>query len=70
MLDWYQTTCDVVPRQYDRRIPLELMWEKVRRQCPPEAEEEIRKMVFAGAGFAMVSARLGELRRTDSGAKA
>ena len=63
LLGWYQTTCDVVPRQYDRRVPPELMWEKVRRQCPPEAEEEIRNMIFAGAGFAMVGARLGELRR-------
>lgn len=70
MLDWYQETCDVVPRQYDRRIPPELMWEKVRRQCPAEAQEEIRDMIFAGAGLAMVSARLGELRRADGEAKA
>lgn len=69
MLDWYQETCDVVPRQYDRRMPPELMWEKVRRQCPAEAQEEIRDMIFAGAGLAMVSARLGELRRAGGEAK-
>lgn len=63
MLDWYQATCDVVPRQYDRRISPELLWEKLRSQCPPGAEEEIRGMIFAGAGPAMINARLGALRR-------
>lgn len=66
MLDWYQASCDVVPRQYDRRIPPELMWEKIRRQCPPEAVAEIRKMIYDGAGPAMITGRLNVLKSKAS----
>lgn len=43
LLDWYQQTCDVVPRNYDNRFTEEGLWAAVRNICPPEMEEEIRQ---------------------------
>lgn len=63
MLDWYQATCDTVPRSYDSRIPPELMWERVRKHCEPEWAEEIREMIHAGAGPAKINARIQALRK-------
>lgn len=63
MLDWYQATCDVVPRSYDSRMPPELVWERFRKLCAPEWAEEIRKMIFGGAGFAKVNAQIQAFRK-------
>lgn len=45
LLDWYQQTCDVVPRTYDNRFTEERLWTSVRHLCPPELEEEIRQYI-------------------------
>ena len=58
MLDWYQATCDVVPREYDRRVSEKAMWERVKKKCPSEAEEAIRAMIHNGAGPAMIAAEI------------
>ena len=58
MLDWYQATCDVVPREYDRRVSEKAMWERVKKKCPPEAEEAVRAMIHNGAGPAMIAAEI------------
>lgn len=63
LLDWYQSTCDVVPRAYDSRMPPELMWERVRGRCQPEWAEEIRKMIYAGAGPAKINAQIQAFRK-------
>lgn len=48
MLDWYQATCDVVPRDYDARFTPEMMWAKVRPECPPDRQEEMRQRLRDG----------------------
>ena len=63
MLNWYQATCDVVPRSYDSRMPPELVWERFRKQCAPEWAEEIRRMIYGGAGFAKVVAQIQAFRK-------
>ena len=63
MLTWYQDTCDAVPREYDRRLSPEIFWERTRRKCPPGAEEQIKALIYDGAGPALVGARLEELWR-------
>ena len=49
MLDWYQQTCDVVPRAYDRRFSNEKLWSIVRNICPPEYEAQVEAMIKSGA---------------------
>lgn len=63
MLDWYQQTCDVVPREYDRRMPPDWQWEKVKAACDPAWAEEIHRMILEGAGPAKVGAMIEQLRR-------
>lgn len=63
MLDWYQTTCDTVPRTYDSRMPPELIWARFQKLCEPEWAEEIRQMIFAGAGFAKIQAQIQMFRK-------
>nr|WP_298514217.1 sulfatase-like hydrolase/transferase [uncultured Marvinbryantia sp.] len=58
MLDWYQTTCDVVPREYDRRFTKEALWRRVQKNCPPGEEERIRALIDSGAGPAMIAAEI------------
>lgn len=43
LLDWYQQTCDVVPREYDSRFTEERLWTSVRRICSPDNEQEVRE---------------------------
>lgn len=49
MLNWYQSTCDVVPREYDNRFTEEKIWSILRKFCMPEREEEIRNYIRSGA---------------------
>ena len=45
MLDWYQRTCDTVPRAYDSRVTEEGIWTVVRNMCPPDMEETVRTYI-------------------------
>lgn len=47
LLDWYQQTCDVVPREYDTRFTSERVWASVQNLCPPELEETVRAYISA-----------------------
>lgn len=58
MLDWYQATCDAVPREYDRRLSPEALWNRVKYRCPPEAAGHIRALIDGGAGPALINAEL------------
>lgn len=42
ILDWYQQTCDVVPREYDSRFTEEQLWVLVRGFCPKGMEEQVK----------------------------
>lgn len=41
MLDWYQSTCDVVPYQYDGRMNGEMIWSHLKQILPPEKKESV-----------------------------
>lgn len=46
LLDWYQQTCDIVPRQYDNRFTEERLWASARQLFPPdELEAPIRAYI-------------------------
>lgn len=64
MLDWYQGTCDIVPRQYDSRIPPEILWARVAPRCHPDWADAIKRMVYEGKGPATIFGKIEELNRT------
>ena len=68
MLDWYQATCDIVPRRYDRRLSAEAMWNRVKKSCRPEWEDDIRGLIREGAGLALIQAEI-ERRKTQPGSR-
>jgi arylsulfatase A-like enzyme len=45
LLDWYQQTCDIVPRTHDSRFTADRLWAIVRFLCPPEKEAEVRSYI-------------------------
>ena len=63
MLDWYQATCDCVPRSYDMRMAPEMLWAKVESRCDPAWADEIREMINGGAGIALVNSKIETLRK-------
>lgn len=51
MLDWLQTTSDVVPCDYDRRMTDGRLWGMVRHLVPAGAEEQVRARIREGIGI-------------------
>lgn len=49
MLNWYQRTCDIVPKKYDNRFTEERVWASVRKICPVENEKQMREYIRTGA---------------------
>lgn len=64
MLEWYQQTCDIVPRDYGRRFTDRIMWAMIKPDCPPHLEEAARKMISDGAGIAHIKSQL-EVMKAD-----
>ena len=62
LLDWYQQTCDVVPRDYDRRMSDRMMWAKIKQDCPPHLEEKVFEMIRDGKGMAYIKGQLAEMQ--------
>ncbi|HHV10825.1 MAG TPA: sulfatase-like hydrolase/transferase [Clostridiales bacterium] len=48
MLNWYQRTCDIVPRHFDERNSPEQTWTFIRGLCPKGKEEEVRNYLKTG----------------------
>ncbi len=48
MLDWYQSTCDIVPFTYDGRFNYEMTWNRVKNICPPVHVAEIQALIREG----------------------
>lgn len=49
MLNWYQITCDVVPRERDRRISNEFIWSKCCTYCPEDKVDQVKAFIANGA---------------------
>ena len=58
MLDWFQSTSDIVPKKPDARFPFKMVWQKIGRNFPPEAEPLAREIYSKGAGLAALPALL------------
>ncbi|QAT49118.1 sulfatase [Caproiciproducens sp. NJN-50] len=56
MLLWYQSTCDLVPRNYDKRFSDEMIWHRVKNICPPQHEQAVKEKIKEGAAFMEVIA--------------
>lgn len=62
LLRWLEATSDVVPFAYDRRMTEAMMWHKVKNQCPPEYEQDVRKKISAGMKTGALMMYLESLR--------
>ena len=62
MLEWYQQTCDIVPRDYDRRFTDRMMWTMIKQECPPQLEEKAWEMIRDGKGMAYIKAQLAAMQ--------
>ncbi len=61
ILSWYQRTCDVVPFQPDERFSKKMIWEKVKRLCPPGYEKLVKEKIENGMGLFLVQQFCREL---------
>jgi len=67
MLDWYQETCDTVPRDMDNRFSEEKQFSFVYPICKPEAEAEMREYIHKHhPGFAELFKTVFELNQKYS----
>lgn len=48
LLDWYQAACNVVLRNCDACFTPEMMWAKLRVECPLERQKEMLERPRAG----------------------
>ena len=51
ILAWYQRTCDTVPFRPNERFSHKMIWEKVKRICPPGCEAEVKEKIEGGMGL-------------------
>ena len=63
MLDWLQTTADVVPPQFDRRMTDGHLFSMVRHLIPAGREEEVRAVIRAGIGIGALFGYCMELKK-------
>lgn len=55
MLAWYQSTCDVVPHDYDSRMTPEMLWNMMKDRVPAERATEVKAMLQNGGTPGMVA---------------
>jgi arylsulfatase A-like enzyme len=51
MLEWYQSTCDVVPYKEDHRNNFEMTWNRLKMLCPKELENEVKDQIRDGVNM-------------------
>jgi arylsulfatase A-like enzyme len=66
LLDWYQQSCDIVPRDCDRRLTDRMMWAMIKQDCPPQLEEKAWEMIRDGKGMAYIKAQLAMMNTDGS----
>ena len=62
LLDWYQQTCDIVPRDIDKRFTDRMTWAMIKPDCPPELEEKVWEMIRDGKGMVQIKAQLSNMQ--------
>lgn len=63
LLQWLQTTSDVVPRDFDRRWTNASLWAKVRPLVPAGYEEDVKEKIRSGMGIGAVFGYCAGLRK-------
>lgn len=63
MLDWYQTTCDVVPKKADARSTEKMTWHSLKGSVPEDMKETVFQLYREGMGLAAIKVRIAELLR-------
>lgn len=66
MLDWLQTTADVVPGDYDRRMTDGRLWSMVRHLVPAGREDEVKEKIRAGISIGALFEYCIGLRRGNA----
>ena len=56
LLDWYQSTCDIVPRDMDRRFSNAQLWNMMEKRCLPGNEEAVKRLIWEGANLGTIAA--------------
>lgn len=63
-LQWYQATCDIVPKDFDDRFNAEMTWNMCRHNCrTPEEEAYVRELAFSGMKPAQIGGALAKFRK-------
>ena len=63
-LDWYQSTCDIVPKDYDARFNGKMLWGMIRGKAQTEEELQfLRKCVDDGMSMVQLNTALEKFRR-------
>lgn len=66
-LRWYQSTCDVVPWDFDQRFNGEMFWAMLKHHAQNEAEAKIlREHIAAGETMPIILAALQKFRKEQS----
>ncbi len=63
MLNWFQSTCDIVPYDHDKRYNFDTAWARIRQVCPREHREEARKRLQEGENMYTLIAYYKQLGR-------
>ena len=63
LLRWYQSTCDIVPLDFDKRFNAEMLWSMMKGNCR-NAEEEavVKEAIMSGKPIVMVTEMLRKYR--------
>lgn len=64
LMRWLQRTSDVVPYQYDKRFTDEMLWAKVKNDCPPGFEDDVKEKIRSGMKQGMLYMYLAKLRES------
>jgi len=67
MLNWYQSTCDVVPYDEDERFSKKMIWEKVKMLCPKGYEDDVKAKIEGGMGLFPVRYYCQDLQKRTEG---
>lgn len=62
LMRWLQATSDVVPYAYDQRFTPEMLWAKVKNQCPPGYEADVKEKIRQGMKQGLLYLYVKELR--------
>lgn len=65
LMKWSQKTADVVPFEYDKRFTDEMLWSKVKNNCPKAHEEEVKEKIRNGIKQGALFMYIASLNKED-----